>query len=173
MAIPDYYMILGIAHDALPYEIKKAYKEKARLYHPDVFHNENSVEVFQLLNIAYHTLIDPSLRKRYDLELKFPGSFTSKPEARYRHPSDAKYYERRQNANSTPQQKRLYRNLRRLNSFIFYSIVTILGIGIIFGIIDLVINLNFGGLLFSIISLAIIFIGVRIIKHDRKYKNSS
>jgi len=167
MAIPDFYQILGVSHDAQPYEIKKAYKEKARLYHPDVFHKENSVEIFQIVNTAYHTLIDPALRKRYDMELKYPGMQAVKKDPRYRHPADANYYNRSEH--KPPEYTKHYaRNIRRLNRFILYSIVAILCFGIVLGFIDLIINFQFTGLFFSIISLTILIIGVRIIRREKK-----
>jgi len=163
MTIPDYYKILGISRDALPSEIKKAYKEKARLYHPDVFKNEHAVEIFQLVNMAYHTLIDPVLRKKYDLILKYPESFGSKTDARFRHPADIRYYERSEH--KPPVYPKHYaRNIRRLNRFMLYSIIGILGFGIIMGIIDLIVNFEFSGILISLGILAILLLGVNIIK---------
>ncbi|MCK9612165.1 MAG: DnaJ domain-containing protein [Bacteroidales bacterium] len=167
MAVIDYYKILGISHHALPHEIKKAYKEKARKYHPDVYHGKDSVEIFQLLNTAYHTLIDPALRKRYDFELKYPGSHKVNTDPRFRHPADASYYQR--STHQPPAYPKHYaRNIRRLNRFILYSIVGILCLGIIYGMIDLILNFNFIGLLFSMISLAILIIGVRIVRREKK-----
>ena len=34
-ATPDYYKMLGVARDATPEQIKKAYRKLAREYHPD------------------------------------------------------------------------------------------------------------------------------------------
>lgn len=163
MQLPDYYKVLGVPYDALPADIKKAYKEKARKYHPDVYKGENSVEIFQLLNIAYHTLIDPTKRKYYDLQLMYPSGFLTKPDARYRHPADAKYY-RRPNHMAPVYPKNYARNIRRLNNFILYSIVAILSFGIVIGLIDLIVNFRFSGLLFSIVSMTILIAGVRILR---------
>ena len=63
----DYYRVLGIANDASPEVIKKAYRKLARTYHPDV--NPNDVEAgtkFRQLNEANEVLSDPEKRKKYD-----------------------------------------------------------------------------------------------------------
>ncbi len=169
---PDYYKILSLSPDADADQIKKAFKEKALLYHPDVNNDEKAVEVFQLINLAYQTLIDPELRRKYDFKLKYGQLIDSEPvDIRRRHPADADYYRRRAQQQTYSRPRKTSRNIQLLNYFIFYSITIALGIGIIFGIIDLFVNFRIGGLLFSIISLVLIISGVRVIKKEKADKN--
>ena len=153
--LPDYYKILSVPPDADADQIKKAFKEKALMYHPDVNKDEKAVEVFQLINAAYRTLIDPDLRRKYDFKLKygqFPEPDTN--DIRRRHPADAGYYKRREQNRSYSAPKKVSKSIIGLNLFIFYSITAILSLGIIFGAIDLFVNFRIGGLLFSIIALS-------------------
>lgn len=61
----DCYKILGVSHNATAAEIKKAYRIKAKLLHPDVRHTENS-EKFQELLRAYEILSDVRQRSIFD-----------------------------------------------------------------------------------------------------------
>src|SRR5262245_16064127 len=61
----DYYQILGVARDATPAAIKKAYRRLAKQFHPDVA-ADASVPEFQQLKAAYETLADTERRRRYD-----------------------------------------------------------------------------------------------------------
>jgi curved DNA-binding protein CbpA len=57
MTLTDYYRVLGLPSDASVEEIKKAYRSKARLYHPDINHAPNSKELFIAITEAYDFLI--------------------------------------------------------------------------------------------------------------------
>lgn len=60
----DYYEVLGVAKDASPDEIKKAFRRLAVQYHPD---KEGGDEAkFKEVNEAYEVLKDSSKRQRYD-----------------------------------------------------------------------------------------------------------
>ena len=60
MAERDYYEILGVARDATPDAIKKAYRGLARKYHPDVNPGDKSAEGrFKEVQSAYDMLVGP------------------------------------------------------------------------------------------------------------------
>ena len=61
----DYYAVLGVARDATPEEIKKAYRRLARQLHPDV--NPDEEERFKEVTKAYEVLSDPQKRELHDL----------------------------------------------------------------------------------------------------------
>ena len=57
MTIADYYRILDLTPGASATEIKQAYRQKARLFHPDISKNPNTQELFILATEAYDFLI--------------------------------------------------------------------------------------------------------------------
>ncbi len=60
----DYYQILGISKNATKDEIKKAFREKAHLYHPDK--PEGDEKKFKEINEAYQVLGNDEKRQQYD-----------------------------------------------------------------------------------------------------------
>jgi DnaJ-class molecular chaperone len=63
----DYYEVLGVARNATPEQIKKAYRSQARKYHPDVTHGDKQAEAkFKEAQQAYDILSEPEKRKLYD-----------------------------------------------------------------------------------------------------------
>lgn len=63
----DYYAILGVPRDASEADIKKAFHDLARRYHPDVAKDKRGAEEkFKEANEAYEVLGDPEKRRRYD-----------------------------------------------------------------------------------------------------------
>ncbi len=74
----DFYKLLRVSRNATQEEIKKAFREKAKKYHPDV--NKEGEEYFKLLTKAYETLSDPRKRKEYDKTLYSKPEFLEKVE---------------------------------------------------------------------------------------------
>jgi molecular chaperone DnaJ len=64
----DLYAILGVSQSADQNEIKQAYRQLARRYHPDANPNDPEAgERFKEITRAYDILSDPEKRQRYDL----------------------------------------------------------------------------------------------------------
>ncbi len=64
--VNDYYQVLNIEKDADVSEIKRAYREMALKYHPDINQTEDAEEIFKKINEAYSVLSDPDHRRQYD-----------------------------------------------------------------------------------------------------------
>ncbi len=64
----DYYEVLGVARDAAPEAIKRAYRRGALKYHPDNFKGDKAEgeQRFKELAEAYEVLGDPAKRQAYD-----------------------------------------------------------------------------------------------------------
>lgn len=63
----DYYSTLGVAREATPEEIKKAFRKLARQYHPDTAKDKKvAEEKFKEINEAHEVLSDPEKRRKYD-----------------------------------------------------------------------------------------------------------
>jgi molecular chaperone DnaJ len=69
----DYYAVLGLDASASPEEIKSAYRQKAKQFHPDRsgLQREQGLDCgpFHAVQEAYEVLSDPARRRAYDAEL--------------------------------------------------------------------------------------------------------
>ena len=55
--------MLGINYAADKYEIKLAYRKKAKEYHPDINKAANATEMFQKINDAYEFLNEDNIER--------------------------------------------------------------------------------------------------------------
>lgn len=76
----QYYQILGIDKNATLSDIKNAYRQKAKLLHPDVNKSPDAHEKFILLNEAYEYLQNAKTGKTYNPKRR---TYT-KPKTRYK-----------------------------------------------------------------------------------------
>ncbi len=82
MEFKDYYSVLGVARDATAEQIKKAFRQLARKYHPDVSKEVDAADRMSEINEANAVLSDPERRAAYDAvgQGRQPGeSFTPPP----------------------------------------------------------------------------------------------
>ena len=70
----DYYEVLGVAADADAVEIRRAYRDRAREYHPDRMQDAPEAERLageerlKTVNLAYEVLSNPERRRQYHAE---------------------------------------------------------------------------------------------------------
>lgn len=71
--ILNYYEFLGVDPKADTAEIKQAYRDKLKQWHPDknIDRIEEAEETTKILNQAFYTLSDPDRRRQYDRVLRF------------------------------------------------------------------------------------------------------
>lgn len=68
MTLADYFQILGIPVNSHPDDIKRAYRKKARLYHPDINPAPEAKDMFIQVTEAYEFLIANHERIKTDEE---------------------------------------------------------------------------------------------------------
>jgi molecular chaperone DnaJ len=67
MSDADLYEVLGVRRDCSEEELKRAYRSKAREFHPDANHGGSvDDDRFKEISLAYEVLKDPERRARYD-----------------------------------------------------------------------------------------------------------
>lgn len=83
MEAETYYSILKVARNASESDIKKAFRQLSKEYHPDK--NPNGEDHFKKINEAYSVLSDKKKRAEYDFRLDNPTpfNFMNSPFAKY------------------------------------------------------------------------------------------
>jgi Ca-activated chloride channel family protein len=75
--LDNYYARLGVPRTATQEEIRNAYHQAARKFHPDTNKDSGATDVFLNIQEAYETLSNPEKRDRYDKVL--PKDVTGSP----------------------------------------------------------------------------------------------
>lgn len=70
---PTHYDLLNLHPSASPQDIRRAYRELSKLYHPDTTTLPEAIatEKFRQINEAYGTLSSPERRVAYDLKIGY------------------------------------------------------------------------------------------------------
>jgi hypothetical protein len=75
-ATKTYYAALNVRRDADETEVKKAYRQMAKRYHPDVNRDPDAPEMFKRIQAAYEVLSSPLQRRKYDAGLQLEASLS-------------------------------------------------------------------------------------------------
>lgn len=77
----SHYELLGVGREATVEDIRRAYLEKGRLFHPDLRHRpdlalleKELTAVFERLEVAHGVLADPEARAEYDRDADAPAA---------------------------------------------------------------------------------------------------
>ena len=82
----DFYELLGISMDSTKQEIKNAYREMVKKYHPDINKSEDANKIIRSLNEAKEVLLDDENRKEYDKllnDIKYSKQFSKEKDETY------------------------------------------------------------------------------------------
>lgn len=77
----NHYDILDVSCNASTDEIKKAFRVKAKLLHPDVNKTADATEQFRQVNASYEVLTDTNKRYLFDLQLDSVNRKKRRPSA--------------------------------------------------------------------------------------------
>ncbi len=78
---PSYYTLLGLRPSASGPDIRQAYRELSKLYHPDITQLPSAIatQKFQQLNEAYATLSNGDRKTAYDLKIGYSRVVVTRP----------------------------------------------------------------------------------------------
>ncbi|MBN8703867.1 MAG: J domain-containing protein [Bacteroidetes bacterium] len=99
MQSKNYYELLGVTRFSSEDEIKKAFRVKAKLYHPDINKSEEAHQLFLTYSLAYETLSNTKNRYLYDLQLSGGSSNSTNISNEKEQAFHYKYYGKSSKAN--------------------------------------------------------------------------
>ena len=106
----EYYKILDLPSDSSVYEIKKAYRKKARLYHPDINHAPDAKDMFIGITEAYEFLLAYHDKIKYDERAYYEAMEEWRKYRQYRSRKRATSYARKPYSNF--KNSKIYRTTR-------------------------------------------------------------
>jgi hypothetical protein len=129
----NFYEILGLSRYATEAEIKKAFKELAKKYHPDKHPGQSFYEEhFKKINEAYQTLSDSKSRKVYDLRLFYnqvPSSHQSQQSTSQQTQQRPQQTYTQSTYRKTSAEKKQAAKVKLNKYYLYVSIIAILFIG--------------------------------------------
>jgi hypothetical protein len=83
-----HYTLLGLHPSASALEIRRAYRQLSKRYHPDTTDLPAAIATgkFQQLNEAYATLSNPERRTQYDIKIRYSRLYVVQPPPDFNHP---------------------------------------------------------------------------------------
>ncbi|MEL7143750.1 MAG: DnaJ domain-containing protein [Cyanobacteria bacterium J06573_11] len=100
-ASTDHYKTLGIPEGASQSEVKQAYRQLAKQFHPDSHNAGATTDKIASVNAAYEVLGDVQARNRYDVERQLIAKEKLRDRTSRTVDSQAQYQKRRQHAGNT------------------------------------------------------------------------
>jgi preprotein translocase subunit Sec63 len=170
MLLEKCYQLLGVNIGATEMEIKSAYRQKAKFYHPDVNKNANAKTEFQVLNEAYQYILLNlnSVNNFESIEVEQKEEYKKYGSSVKNSKFDSKYNYRKVEVN----ENEVKLNRSPYDKYIYWFFL-MLGINmLVFGAIDVIKsksdeNINYTGLLAAVPFLVILIIGWNVIKKTK------
>ncbi|GAB4278049.1 MAG: hypothetical protein Kow0068_01490 [Marinilabiliales bacterium] len=120
MDINYYYKVLGVSHTSTIKEIKSAFRNKAKLYHPDINPEINSTEEFIKINEAYRALMNYRTTGKNKHSVSYE-QWIAQRKARAR--AEAAYYAKMRYENF--KKSSLYKTTRIVSKFLWFIYILI------------------------------------------------
>jgi len=138
----EYYKVLRINKGASDAEIRKAYRDMAKRYHPDLNKDPDAKKKFMEANEAYEMLIDRRKRYSYDVRRKARSKMSRSHTRKYAEEPDTAYddwvasaRERANTHSQMPYEKFMNTSFYKRTSMVFsvyFLLILIIGVFLIF-----------------------------------------